>query len=95
MADRLPPGPKGVPVLGNTLPVVRSLLAFALELSTYGDIATFTIGRTRNYLVSHPDLIHDVLVTRRDKFIKDPHDRRTFGRWMGRGLLTSVGETRR
>lgn len=95
MPDRLPPGPKGVPILGSTIPVARDLLGFMLEVSTCGDVATFTIGRTRNYLITHPDHIHDVLVTRRDEFTKDPHDRRTFGRWMGRGLLTSVGETHR
>jgi len=95
MPDRHPPGPKGVPVLGNLSQVSRGMVEFMMEVATYGDIASFTIGPTRNYLLSHPDHIYDVLVARRDKFAKDPHDLRTLGRWMGKGLLTSEGETHR
>ncbi|HET8662416.1 MAG TPA: cytochrome P450, partial [Micromonosporaceae bacterium] len=95
MRDRHPPGPKGVPVLGNLPAVSRGMVEFMMEVATYGDIASFTIGPTRNYLLSHPDHIYDVLVARRDRFAKDPHDLRTLGRWMGKGLLTSDGETHR
>jgi cytochrome P450 len=95
MPDRHPPGPKGAPVLGNLPAISRGMVEFMMEVATYGDIASFTIGPTRNYLLSHPDYIHDVLVVRRDKFAKDPHDRRTLGRWMGKGLLTSDGDLHR
>lgn len=95
MPDRHPPGPKGVPVLGNLPAVSRGMVEFMMEVATYGDIASFTIGPTRNYLLSHPDHIYDVLVARREKFAKDPHDLRTLGRWMGKGLLTSEGGTHR
>ncbi|BCL17950.1 cytochrome P450 [Micromonospora sagamiensis] len=95
MSDRHPPGPKGVPVLGNLPGLGRGMVEFMMEAATHGDIASFTIGPTRNYLISHPDHIHDVLVARRDRFTKDPHDLRTLGRWMGRGLLTSDGEHHR
>ncbi|WP_329101422.1 cytochrome P450 [Micromonospora sp. NBC_01699] len=95
MADRHPPGPKGVPVLGNLPGLGKGMVEFMMETATHGDVASFTIGPTRNYLLSHPDHIHDVLVLRRDKFAKDPHDLRTLGRWMGKGLLTSDGEHHR
>ncbi|GLY25875.1 cytochrome P450 [Micromonospora sp. NBRC 101691] len=91
MADRHPPGPKGVPVLGNLPGLGRGMVEFMTETAAHGDIASFTIGPTRNYLLSSPEHIHDVLVLRRDRFTKDPHDLRTLGRWMGRGLLTSDG----
>lgn len=91
MVERHPPGPKGVPVLGNLPGLGRGMVEFMMETATHGDVASFTIGPTRNYLLSHPDHIHDVLVLRRDKFAKDPHDLRTLGRWMGKGLLTSDG----
>ncbi|MEO3777221.1 cytochrome P450 [Micromonospora sp. B11E3] len=95
MPDRHPPGPKGVPLLGNLPGLGRGMVEFMMETATHGDVASFTIGPTRNYLLSHPDHIHDVLVLRRDKFTKDPHDLRTLGRWMGKGLLTSDGEHHR
>lgn len=91
MNELHPPGPRGVPVLGSLPHIGRGLIEFMLHAATYGDIASFTIGPTRNYLVSHPDYIREVLVTQRHKFIKDRHDRRTLGRWMGQGLLTSEG----
>ena len=91
MTDR-PPGPRGVPVLGN-LPAMtrRGMVEFMLEVASFGELASFSIGPTHNYLVSSPELIHDVLVSRRSEFTKDPHDLRTLGRWMGQGLLTSDG----
>lgn len=95
MADLHPPGPKGVPVLGNLPAISRGMVEFMMDVASYGDIASFTIGPTRNYLVSNPDHINDVLVARRNKFTKDPHDLRTLGRWMGKGLLTSDGDTHR
>jgi cytochrome P450 len=95
MSDRHPPGPGGVPVLGNLPAIGRGMVEFMMEVATHGEIASFTIGPTRNYLLTSPDMIHDVLVTRRDKFVKDPHDMRTLGRWMGNGLLTSDGDTHR
>jgi cytochrome P450 len=95
MADR-PPGPPGVPVLGNLPAMTRKgMVEFMLEVASYGELASFSIGPTRNYLVSSPELIHDVLVLRRSEFTKDPHDLRTLGRWMGKGLLTSDGPLHR
>lgn len=91
MPDRHPPGPKGVPVLGNLPGLGKGMVEFMMETAAYGDVASFTIGPTRNYLISDPEHIHDVLVLRRDKFTKDPHDLRILGRWMGKGLLTSDG----
>jgi cytochrome P450 len=86
-----PPGPRGVPVLGSLPQIGRGLIEFMQDTASYGDVASFTIGATRNYLLSHPDYIREVLVSQRHKFVKDPHDRRTLGRWMGQGLLTSEG----
>lgn len=95
MADQHPPGPTGAPVLGSLPAISRGMLEFMMDVATYGDVASFTIGPTRNYLINHPKHIHDVLVARRDKFVKDPHDRRLLGRWMGHGLLTSEGQPHR
>jgi cytochrome P450 len=64
---------------------------FADTQRTYGDIARFSIGPQRVYLVSHPDWIEDVLVTSAKKFHKGVALQRA-KRLLGEGLLTSEGK---
>jgi cytochrome P450 len=58
----------------------------------YGDVARFSIGRRRFYLLSHPDAVREVLVTRHRDFIKSLALQRARV-LLGEGLLTSEGET--
>jgi cytochrome P450 len=84
-----PPGPR------DAVPLLR-LLAFrrdptgALETlqRTHGDVGTFRIGKRRFYLISHPDLVRDVLVTHHRNFIKSYALQRARV-LLGTGLLTS------
>ncbi|HEX6036468.1 cytochrome P450 [Longimicrobium sp.] len=84
-----PPGPR------DAFPLAR-LFAFrrdprgALETlqRTHGDVASFRIGRRRIYLLSHPDLVRDVLVTHHRNFIKSYALQRARV-LLGHGLLTS------
>lgn len=84
-----PPGPR------DTLPLVR-LLSFRRDppgtldalRRAHGDVATFRIGRRRIYLLSHPDLVRDVLVTHHRNFIKSYALQRARV-LLGHGLLTS------
>lgn len=70
----------------------RDPLRFFTDLQRqYGDIATFTFGPQRVYLVSHPDWIEDVLVTSAKKFQKGVALQRA-KRLLGEGLLTSEGK---
>lgn len=70
----------------------RDPLKFFTDLQRdYGDIATFTFGPQRVYLVSHPDWIEDVLVTSAKKFQKGVALQRA-KRLLGEGLLTSEGK---
>jgi cytochrome P450 len=54
----------------------------------YGDVATFSLGRRRFYVLSHPDLVRDVLVTHHRNFIKSYALQRARV-LLGHGLLTS------
>ena len=84
-----PPGPR------DTLPLLR-LVRFrrdprrALQelAARHGDVATFRIGRRHFYLLSHPDLVRDVLVTHHRSFIKSYALQRARV-LLGQGLLTS------
>jgi cytochrome P450 len=72
-------------------PIRRDPLAFFEELAAVGDVATVRIGPQRLYLVSHPELVRDVLVTHGRSFMKG-RALQEAKRILGNGLLTSEGE---
>ena len=87
-----PPGP------GATIPLRRLILfrrdpTGSLErlARAHGDLATFRMGPRRFYLVTHPDLVRDILVTHHRNFIKSYALQRARV-LLGEGLLTSEGE---
>ena len=64
----LPPGPKGHFLSGHLADLRRDALAFYTRCAReYGDIASLRFGPARIYVLSHPDLIEEVLVTRAAK----------------------------
>src|SRR5512144_215498 len=93
MSPGLPPGPRTWTPLGQLLPVRRDVLGFLTGLARqYGDVAWFTVGPIRAVLLSHPDLIQDVLITNHRNFVKG-RPLRLAKELLGEGLLTSEGET--
>jgi cytochrome P450 len=69
----------------------RDPLAFFEELAAVGDVVTVRIGPQRVYLVSHPELVRDVLVAHGRSFMKG-RALQEAKRILGDGLLTSEGE---
>lgn len=67
-------------------------LRFLAETARMAPIVRFRLGPRRCYLVSHPELIRDVLVTQHRHMARDPLVRRILEKTLGRGLLTSDGE---
>ena len=67
---------------------------FSRVQKIHGDVAAFRIGRRRIFLLSHPDHIRDVLVTRAENFTKGPALRMA-KITLGEGLLTSEGDFHR
>ena len=89
---RVAPGPSSWMPGRHFLKFRRDPLTFFTSLArTYGDVARFTFGSQPVYLVSHPDLIEDVLVTSAKKFMKGIALQRA-KRLLGEGLLTSEGQ---
>lgn len=87
-----PIGPKGH-FLGGSFPAFRAdPLAFLMDAASYGDFTYFRMGAFHAYLVNHPDLIHQVLVTDAAKYHKSRILKRTTSEIIGDGLLTSEGE---
>jgi cytochrome P450 len=90
---RRPPGPKGLPFLGNLLDFGRDVLRYYGEWAQqYGDIVTLRLGTWPAVLLSHSDYAEYVLVKNHRNFIKFPFFFRHVGAIFGQGLLTSEGE---
>src|SRR5262245_52562641 len=87
-----PPGPKGLPIIGSMFDYAFNTLDFLLETSRrYGDIAYYTVGPFKVYMLKHPDYIKDALVTNGKNFIKGAGTE-YLTHILGDGLLTSEGE---
>ena len=92
MSVALPPGPRGLPLVGNVPDFRRDTLGFLVRsASRHGDVSLYRLGRDRVWLLSHPDFVKDVLVTHQHSFAKGKGIQ-----WaklfLGEGLLTSEGE---
>lgn len=60
-----PPLSSGLPLLGNALPYLTDPLEFLRSTrQKHGDVVSVALGPLRMTLVSHPDLVEDILVTR-------------------------------
>jgi cytochrome P450 len=87
---RVARGPRGLPLLGN-LGVLRGILPFLVQQwQRHGDIFRVELAGNTVTVLTHPDPIQDVLLTRRENFTKgrayDP-----VRRLLGEGLVTLNG----
>ncbi|SIR73949.1 Cytochrome P450 [Haladaptatus litoreus] len=57
-----PPGPAGLPILGNARSLIGDTRAFFDEMSTYGDVVSYRLPRMDFCTVLHPDLIEQILL---------------------------------
>jgi len=92
MKSLLPPGPRGS-FFSGCLPAFRAdrvdfLARCARE---HGDICSFRLAHRRVFLLNHPDLVEQVLVTDSRHFVKH-FALRVNPLVLGKGLLTSAGD---
>ncbi|WP_336343990.1 cytochrome P450 [Halalkalicoccus ordinarius] len=93
MVASRPPGPNGLPLLGNTLQFVRGQEKFYEDAATHGDVASLDLlGIGEHYLVSEPTLVERMLVSDRERFAKPSHTKAQLGELLGQGLVLSEGE---
>jgi cytochrome P450 len=86
------PGPSSRLPGRHALSMSRDPLAFLSGVTArYGDVARFRVGPETLFLINHPDLIRDVLVTHQRNFRKGRGLERA-KRLLGEGLLTSEGQ---
>jgi cytochrome P450 len=87
-----PPGPRSWVPGASLRAMQRDPLSFLTRIAReFGDVAHFSFGPQHLYLVNHPDLIRDVLVTKQRSFMKGRALQRT-KLLLGEGLLTSESD---
>ncbi|MGB8523859.1 MAG: cytochrome P450 [Candidatus Acidiferrales bacterium] len=90
---RVPPGPRGLPLLGMALQVLRDPLGTLQRIAReYGDIVRIPIGSDARIFLNHPDYIEQVNVIQQSKFHKSKLTKDVTGRLLGEGLLISEGD---
>jgi cytochrome P450 len=94
MKTHYPPGPRdwffGLTIGFRSL---REPLTFLQDMARrYGDIAYVRVGPFHNYVLNHPDLIREVLVTKGKSFRKWERQKRVFRKIDGDGLINSEGD---
>jgi cytochrome P450 len=91
-ARRVPPGPKGRFLSGSLFDFINHRLDFLTNCAReYGDIFSFRFGPRRVYLINHPDLIEQVLLTDARHYVKH-FGARNYKPVLGNGLVTSEGD---
>jgi cytochrome P450 len=87
-----PPGPEGHWLRGHLQEFRSDRLGFLTACArSYGDVVALRLGPARIWLLSHPDLVEEVLVHQNRRFIKH-FALRAATPSLGRGLLTSEGD---
>ncbi|WP_158059152.1 cytochrome P450 [Halorussus halophilus] len=88
----MPPGPDGLPIVGNYLAFARDPFEFMTETAReYGDIAAWEELDGPIYQLNHPDYIEQVLVQNNQNYIKGQNFQKTLGPITGNGILNSEG----
>lgn len=89
---RNPPGPRGWPKIGCLAAMRRNPMEFFTRVALrYGGIARFPLGKNYFYLVTEPDLIYELLITNRARYMKNVRYRE-LQLVLGQGMLLSEGD---
>jgi len=90
-ARPLPPGPDGLPVLGNTVGFLRDPFAFYDALAEHGDVVRYEIAGNEMATVLHPDHVERVLVDDFESYRK-PERMADVVEEFSEGLLLTEGD---
>ena len=87
------PGPKGKPIVGSSLDFAKNPPHFFVNLyREYGELTHFRLGFIDAYLLASPELVQEVLIEKAKHFEKSQRGRERLSKFLGNGLVTSIGE---
>ena len=86
----LPPGPSELPFIGQSMRYVLNPIRLMTDAAEYGDLVTLSTKPALVYLINHPDLIREVVVTNHQKVDRGPNTE-VMKLLTGNGLITAVG----
>ena len=87
-----PPGPRGLPLVGSTFSIARDPVDFLEAVPEYGDVARYEAYGREFVVVTRPDLVEAVLVTRSDEFWRGEFEGE-FSEFLGiEGVLFAEGD---
>ena len=91
---RTPPGPHGLPLVGNLLALGKDPLGFFTETTRqYGDLVSLNLAGWPTLLVSDLSAIESILVEDHRSYVKNRFFWRNVTAVFGKGLLTNEGES--
>ena len=89
---RRAPGPEGLPIIGNYLQLRKDILSLMVDArERYGDVVRFRIGPRVIHILSNPDHVRHVMLTRRDNYDKTARSSQQIRYLSGMSLLVSNG----
>ena len=91
LVARIPPGPRGLPIVGNTFQFLRDPFTFYGSLPSYGDIVRYRVGGNTWTAMLHPDAVERVLVNDSHRFARYNFEELGFD-FISEGLFYSTGE---
>ena len=86
-----PPGPRGLPVVGHTVSILRTPLEFLDRLASHGDVVRYRIAGNAATALFHPTDVQRVLVEDVDRFERYVFGDRGFD-FAPEGILFNDGE---
>jgi cytochrome P450 len=87
-----PPTPDGLPLLGNGYAFSRDPIAAMETWADEGDVVRLTFPGQEMHMVTAPDLIEEILVSKQERFSIGPAQREFFGGIEDHAVTTNTGD---
>lgn len=87
-----PPSPDGLPILGNGWSFSRNPVEAMDSWATHGDLVQLRFMGESLYMVTHPELIKQILVEEQHRFTIGPEQRKTFEGIEDHAMTTATGD---